>query len=169
MAKKLNNDQRRATWPLFNPYLTMSSVEIKRIALEDPLYQKERDLRNRILLRPIGIPDFGWEHNDKNSWHFVAIEDDEVIGCVVLVRLDEEATKTQLIQMAVEREFQGRGIGRMLVEQLIIFASENKVQEIQIHARDDVTAFYEQLGFETVGEPFDEVGIKHQHMLMALI
>jgi len=43
------------------------------------------------------------------------------------------------------------------------------VNEIQIHARDDVTAFYEQLGFEIVGEPFDEVGIKHQHMLMALI
>lgn len=144
----------------------MNSVSIKRITLEDPLYQQERNLRNRILLRPIGIPDFGWEHNDNSSWHFVATKDDQVIGCVVLVRLDEGATKTQLIQMAVEQEFQGHGVGRMLVEQLIAFALKNKVQEIEIHARDEVTAFYEQLGFEIVGEPFYEVGIKHRHMRM---
>ncbi len=143
----------------------MSSIEISRISMEDPLYQQERDLRNRILLRPIGIPDFGWEHNDANSWHFIASEGGKVIGCVVLVRLDQQASKTQLIQMAVEREFQGQGVGRMLVEHLITFASENRVREIQIHAREDVTAFYERLGFEIVGEPFEEVGIKHRHML----
>ena len=146
----------------------MNKVRVSRITMDDPLYQQERQLRNKILLRPIGIPDFGWEHNDSNSWHFVAAKSDRVIGCVVLVRLDEKASKTQLIQMAVEREFQGRGIGRLLVEQLIDFALKKNVREIQIHARDDVTAFYERLGFEIVGEPFEEVGIRHRHMLMRL-
>lgn len=146
----------------------MSNIEISRITLEDPLYEQERDLRNRVLLRPIGIPDFGWEHNDANSWHFIATKGGKVIGCVVLVRLDQAATKTQLIQMAVEHELQGQGVGRMLVEHLIAFASENRVREIQIHAREDVTAFYERVGFEIVGEPFEEVGIKHRHMLKQL-
>ena len=146
----------------------MKTPEIRRIEMEDPLYQQERDLRNRILLRPIGIPDFGWEKNDVNSWHFVALEGGNVIGCVVLVRLDDRGSKTQLIQMAVEKRFQGQGIGRSLVEHLIAFAQENKVSEIQIHARDDVTSFYERLGFEVVGDPFEEVGIKHRHMLMRL-
>ncbi len=147
----------------------MRKVRLKRITMDDPLYQQERELRNRVLLRPIGIPDFGWEHNDEKSWHFVAAESDRVIGCVVLVRLDERASKTQLIQMAVDKDFQGRGIGRMLVEHLIEFASENKVREIQIHAREDVTAFYERLGFKIVGKPFEEVGIRHRHMLMRLV
>lgn len=146
----------------------MSSVQIRRIMMEDPLYQQERDLRNRILLRPIGIPDFGWEHNDPKSWHFVAIVGSQVIGCVVLARLDPNGSKTQLIQMAVEAEFQGRGVGQMLVGHLIDFAADNQVQEVQIHARADVTSFYEQLGFEIVGDPFDEVGIEHRHMLMRL-
>ena len=101
----------------------MSSIKISRISMEDPFYQQERDLRNRILLRPIGIPDFGWEHNDASSWHFIASEGGKVIGCVVLVRLDQQASKTQLIQMAVEREFQGQGVGRMLVEHLIALRS----------------------------------------------
>lgn len=146
----------------------MSSVQVKRITMDDPLYQQERDLRNRILLRPIGIPDFGWEHNDGKSWHFVATEDNTVIGCVVLVRLDQQGAKTQLIQMAVEEAYQGKGVGKRLVEHLIKFAEGNEVEEIQIHARADVTIFYERLGFEITGDPFEEVGIKHRHMLMKL-
>ena len=136
--------------------------------MDDPLYQQERDLRNRILLRPIGIPDFGWEKNDARSWHFVAVKEKQVIGCVVLVRLDQEATTSQLIQMAVETEYQGRGIGRELVKELISFAREKEVKEIQIHAREDVTDFYKRLGFGIVGEPFEEVGVKHRHMTMFL-
>lgn len=136
--------------------------------MDDPLYQQERELRNRILLRPIGIPDFGWEKNDPRSWHFVAHENGRVLGCVVLVRLDPEARRTQLIQMAVETEFQGRGLGRMLVKELIRFARQQEVGEILIHSREEVTQFYERLGFQIVGEPFEEVGIRHRHMLMRL-
>lgn len=148
--------------------MKLDKVEIINITMQDPRYQDERNLRNRVLLRPIGIPDFGWEKNDSNSWHFVATNNGKVVGCVVLVRLNEEASKTQLIQMAVEQDFQGQGVGRMLVEHLIGFAREEKVAEIEIHAREDVTSFYQKLGFLIVGEPFEEVGIKHRHMLMLL-
>lgn len=146
----------------------MQGTDIRQITMESPLYQQERDLRNRILLRPIGIPDFGWEKNDTRSWHFAAVRENKVIGCVVLVRLDENGRKTQLIQMAVETEFQGHGIGRELVKELVSFARAQKVEEIQIHARIEVTAFYERLGFKIVGEPFDEAGIQHRHMIMHL-
>jgi len=146
----------------------MKGIEILQISMEHPFYQQERLLRNRILLRPIGIPDFGWEKNDPRSWHFVAVSEDRVIGCVVLVRLDKNARITQLIQMAVETEFQGQGIGKALVKELISFARDNGVEEIQIHAREEVTEFYEQLGFSVVGEPFNEAGIRHRHMLMLL-
>lgn len=73
-----------------------------------------------------------------------------------------------MIQMAVETEFQGRGLGRMLVKELIRFARQQEVGEILIHSREEVTQFYERLGFQIVGEPFEEVGIRHRHMLMRL-
>ncbi len=141
---------------------------ISRITMQDPLYQQERELRNRILLRPIGIPDYGWEMKDPNSWHFVAHENGRVLGCVLLARLDEKAQSTQLMQMAVETNLQGRGLGRRLVEELISFARKQGVREILIHSRGDVTVFYERLGFEIVGEPFEEVGVVHRNMLMRL-
>lgn len=139
-------------------------IQIKRIEIQDPLYQKERELRNRILLRPIGIPDFGWEMNDEKSWHFVALDNDELIGCVVLVPLDDQKQKAQLIQMAVDANRQGQGIGKLLVKDLIDFSKNTGILEIQIHSRSDIIPFYSHLGFEVYGEEFEEVGIKHRHM-----
>ena len=139
---------------------------ILRIGTDHPYYQQERELRNRILLRPIGIPDFGWEHHDNKSWHFVAVKGDSVIGCVVLVPTDKN--EAQLIQMAVEEEFQGSGLGSELVHHLLHFARQKGIERIEIHAREDVTGFYEKLGFETYGQVFEEVGVRHRHMQMLL-
>ena len=136
--------------------------EIIRIEMDNPLYQKERELRNQVLLRPIGIPDFGWEMNDKNSWHFVAVEDAKVIGCVILFPLNEEKSKAQLMQMAVDNSWQGKGVGKLLVQSLMAFATAVEIKEIEIHSRAEVTTFYEQLGFQVYGEEFEEVGIKHR-------
>ena len=58
----------------------MDLIIIKRISVDDPWYQSERELRNKILLRPIGIPDYGWEMHDEESWHFVALDNERVIG-----------------------------------------------------------------------------------------
>jgi predicted N-acetyltransferase YhbS len=44
-----------------------------------------------------------------------------VIGCVVLNPLNPEKTKTQLMQMAVETNQQRKGIGKLLVEELLSF------------------------------------------------
>jgi hypothetical protein len=53
-------------------------MTIQQIETDNPLYQLETDLRNRILLR--GVPDHAWEMHDHKAWHFVAIEENTVIG-----------------------------------------------------------------------------------------
>lgn len=125
---------------------------------------QEQELRNKILLRPIGIPDHAWEMHDQKSWHFVAVEDGKVIGCVVLVPLDDAKTKNQLMQMAVETGQQGKGIGKQLVKELLAFSQSMGIREIVCHARDNAVPFYKSLGFEVFGAPFEEVGILHCHM-----
>lgn len=143
-------------------------VNVQRIATSNPLYQLERDLRNRILLRPISVPDHAWEMHDEKAWHFVAIENDAVIGCVVLNPLNPEQTKTQLMQMAVETDQQGKGIGKLLVQELLSFCKSNGVTEVVCHARDYAVPFYLNLGFEIYDEPFVEVGIQHYHMRISI-
>jgi len=143
-------------------------ISIQLINTTNSLYLLEQDLRNRILLRPIGVPDHAWEMHDKKAWHFVAVENDVVIGCVVLNPLNPEKTKTQLMQMAVETNQQGKGIGKLLVKELLSFCMSNGIKEVVCHARDNAVPFYLNLGFEIYDEPFVEVGIPHEHMRISI-
>lgn len=143
-------------------------ISIQLINTTNLLYQLERELRNSILLRPIGLPNHAWEMHDEKAWHFVAVEDDKVIGCVVLVPLNPEQTKTQLMQMAVETNQQGKGIGKLLVKELLAFSKSKGIKEVTCHARDNAVPFYLSLGFEIYDEPFVEVGIQHFHMRINL-
>ena len=143
-------------------------LKIINIDMQHPLYQEERELRNKILLRPIGIPDYGWEKNDPISWHFAAVSDGKIVGCVLLVPLDEQCKKGQLIQMAVTTDWQGKGLGKQLVSTLINFAKSKDFTTIEIHSRADVTSFYEALGFSIYGDVFEEVGLQHQYLVMDL-
>ncbi|SEA95744.1 Acetyltransferase (GNAT) domain-containing protein [Flavobacterium gillisiae] len=143
-------------------------ISIQLINTTNSLYLLEQDLRNHILLRPIGVPDHAWEMHDKKAWHFVAVENDVVIGCVVLNPLNPEKTKTQLMQMAVETNQQGKGIGKLLVKELLSFCMSNGIKEVVCHARDNAVPFYLILGFEIYDEPFVEVGIPHEHMRISI-
>ena len=143
-------------------------ISVQLIGMENPLYQEESELRNKILLRPIGVPDHAWEMNDAKAWHFAALDGNLLVGCVVLVPLNERSDKAQLIQMAVETDRQRQGIGRLLAQTLLQFALERQIAEILVHARADTVEFYSKLGFETYGEAFEEVGIQHRHMRMPL-
>lgn len=137
-------------------------TRIQLIDTKDPLYQAERTLRNCVLLRPIGLPDHAWEMNDERAWHFVATDSGKVIGCVLLVPLGNH--KAQLIQMAVAEKLQGKGIGKLLVGELLRFGKTQDIREVICHARQNAIPFYARLGFELYGEPFNEVGIPHRNM-----
>ncbi|HEX8575812.1 MAG TPA: GNAT family N-acetyltransferase [Flavobacterium sp.] len=143
-------------------------VTIELINKQNPFYQGEIELRNKILLRPIGLPDHAWEMNDKKSWHFIALENNNVIGCVVLFPLDEQQSCAQLMQMAVEDDYQGKGIGKLLVLELLLFCRSQGIKEVVCHSRDTAVPFYLKLGFEIYDNPFIEVGIQHYHMKIVL-
>lgn len=138
--------------------------EIKLITTQDELYEQERQLRNKVLLRPIGLPDHAWEMNDNESWHFVALNENKLIGCVVLFPTNAEKTSAQLMQMAVDPDYQGQGIGKLLVAKLLDFSKQQGIKEVTCHSRQNVNDFYHKIGFEIYGEAFVEVGIPHNHM-----
>lgn len=132
-------------------------------------YQAERELRNSQLLRPIGIPDYGWEMHDEDSFHFVALKGNNVVGCAMLYPLVAFPGVVQLMQMAVTENLRGSGIGRGLVAFLIDFAEAEGFREVVCHSRDSAVSFYENLGFSCFGEPFIEVGILHRHMKFKIV
>ena len=137
---------------------------IRRTTVSDPQYAEERELRNAVLLRPIGQPDGAWEGRDSDAHHYLALDDGVVVGCLLCWPVEGRPGVGQLMQMAVAADRQGQGIGRHLVQRLLGDAAELGLHTVTCHARADVVGFYERLGFEVFGEPFDEVGIAHRHM-----
>jgi predicted GNAT family N-acyltransferase len=68
----------------------------------------------------------------------------------------------------VETNQQRKGIGKLLVKELLSFCNANGIKEVVCHARDNAVPFYLNLGFEIYDKPFMEVGISHSHMRIHL-
>lgn len=138
-------------------------MDIVQITLSDPRYSEEVDLRYRVLRAPLGFrrEDVQYPH-DRDSLHLVGVLEGRVVACVLF--LPELPTSGRLLQMAVEPELQGRGLGRELVRALEAEVRRRGFEEVTLHARADKVPFYERLGYAVEGEPFEEVGIPHRYM-----
>ena len=63
--------------------------------------------------------------------------------------------------MAVYEEWQGKGVGRLLVKALEEFTWKHGYGKIILHARKVALDFYTGLGYTVTGKEFTEVGIPH--------
>lgn len=148
-------------------------IDYRRITPNDALYEQERALREQVLLRPLG-KSIAWfcEHYpeiDPRAEHFVAVlshpTGERVIGCVLLIPDYPEPGAGKLMQMAVDPQRQGEGIGRRLVVELETRAfGELGLEEVFCHAQTSAAPFYARLGWESDQEEFVEAGIPHRRM-----
>ncbi len=114
----------------------------------------------------------------KQSDIFIAKQENNTIGVIVLLPLTKEAVEIKNI--AVRPAFQGQGIGRYLIAQIVQVASRNGYKSICIGTANSSIgqlSLYQQLGFEITEikrdfftdnypEPIYENGIQAKHMLM---
>jgi GNAT superfamily N-acetyltransferase len=133
-----------------------------------PQYREACALRERVLRAPLGIPLRQEDTADDASQHtLVALAGMRVAACLMLKRIDARTMK--LRQMAVDPQFQRMGLGSALVGFAEAWARSEGIDTIVLNARDEVTPFYETLGYAAEGAPFSEVGIAHQKMRKSLI
>ena len=130
---------------------------------DDPRLESERELRFRVLREPLGFSRADVVvDGEETSLHLVALDDDRVVGCVLLTPKSPRLGK--LRQMAVDPSRQGTGLGRALVLHLERELRARGFEEVELHARDHAVGFYEKLGYVKEGEPFVEVRIPHLRM-----
>lgn len=126
-------------------------------------YKKMVELRNNILLAPIGLPYYEEVlKNDSKSIHCVSFDEEEAIACCVLTDLGDGLV--QLRQMAVLDRWQRKGIGEDLIAFAEYVAKEHGFGEIMLHAQRVAENFYLKNGYTFVGEEFLEVEIPHFEM-----
>ncbi len=149
-------------------------VRILRINREHPLYEQEKDLRERGLLAPIG-KSFAWYEREYGAdearfEHFVAVIDhptgERVVGSVCLLPDHPEEGVGKLTQMVVDPQRRREGIGRKLVASFERRATgELGLMTLYCHAQLAAVPFYERLGWRIEGDEFEEAGIGHHKMV----
>ena len=150
-------------------------ITIRRISADNPFYEQAIALREQALLRPIGLDFQTWlkqfpGYEDRME-HFVAILDHptgpRVVGCAGLV-VEEDAPRGRVVQMAVDPQRQGEGIGRRLLSAVEARAiGDLGLSTLYCHAQSSAVGFYERQGWKAVDEEFEEAGIPHRVMTMA--
>lgn len=97
---------------------------------------------------------------DESSVHVLARTIDNKVP-VGTARLMQDG---RIGRVAVLSSYRKAGIGSQLMKLLLIEAEKKACDEIYLHAQTVSLAFYEKLGFQPVGEEFDEAGIPHFEM-----
>ncbi|MCK9211945.1 MAG: GNAT family N-acetyltransferase [Ignavibacteriaceae bacterium] len=138
-------------------------IEIKHIAFGGAEHKKEIDLRYKVLRQPLGL-NYTQEQLDaeKDEFHFAAFDGEKLAGCLLMKAIDKEEIKMR--QVAVDEDYQGKGVGKGLVLYSEKYATENGFSVITLHARKTAVPFYEKLGYKIVGDEFTEVTIPHFKM-----
>ena len=138
-------------------------MTLRTFQVDSKEYEQMIALRLKVLLEPIGVP-ASYINRDKEKQDILigAFEDDEIIGCCVLTKKDEDTL--QLRQMAVATEVQGTGVGAAILQFAEETAKARGYKVLMMHARDAVLDFYKKCGYDVAGDLFFEVGIPHHKM-----
>jgi GNAT superfamily N-acetyltransferase len=138
-------------------------MAIKQIDFGSPEYDQMVSLRKKILREPLGLS-FTEEElaQEKNDILIAAFDEDEILGCCVLTKFNDE--KIRLRQMAVRADMQLTGIGASIMTFAENLARDKGYNYMIMHSRDTALGFYEKIGYRVVSDEFSEVGIPHHVM-----
>jgi predicted GNAT family N-acyltransferase len=123
-----------------------------------------RSVRTQVFIHEQGVPEsLEWDGRDANAIHLIA-ETNQGLA-IGTARLLPEG---RIGRMAVLRAYRGQGVGSALLQQTLGVAGRRGLQTVELHAQVQVVPFYLRFGFEPVGEAFEEAGIAHQAMRLAV-
>ena len=95
--------------------------------------------------------------NDNTKPIFVYVMDEKVVGYVFTIIKEIMGnnllprTELYIDDLCVDREYQNKGIGRKLIEYVIEFGKENKIDSITLNVwngNDSANHLYQELGFK---------------------
>ena len=125
--------------------------EIEFGSEEYVLAKNFRDTMLRIPLGLSGLSDVDLAGEDKQI-HIAAFDGCVIVGTIVFKPLSDGLVK--LRQMAVADSWQGKGLGRQLVEFCEDMLRSRGFKRIEMTARVPAQGFYERLGYSVEGDAF---------------
>ena len=136
------------------------NVEVKKITYLDTFSVRSAVLRQG---KPIETC-FFFGDDDEETIHFGLFIDYNLIGVASIFKAQNEIfeknNQFQLRGMAILNEFQGLGFGNILLKEVCKFLETKNVEVLWFNAREKAVSFYQNFGFQVVGNSFEipEIG-----------
>lgn len=126
-------------------------MNIKHAVTEKEKNELDQLLWN-VLWKPLGLP-----RDIRQSFmlnypqiELIAVDNGNVIGGIVAICLSDD--EIEIHHIAVSFDYQGRSVGRRLVEKLIGLVELDVPITIHTYARNTSAGFFSKLGFIPTGE-----------------
>ncbi len=140
----------------------MSEFSYKLISNDREL-ESAFEVRRQVFVEEQGISeDLELDEYDQEALHMVVIGEKMIIGTARVRFLVSGQAKLE--RMAVLKHFRRRGIGSGIISFLTEELRNRQIKQVVLHAQYAVVVFYMSCGFEELGLPFWEAGIKHIKM-----
>lgn len=129
--------------------------KVKQISLKDTYPVRHKILRKG---KPIETCYFDGD-NDINTFHLGLFFEFEIIGIVSYMKNTNnefsESKQHQLRGMAILEEYQGKGLGELLVKSGEVLLKQNKCSLIWLNSRIKAVNFYKRQGYSIKGNYFE--------------
>lgn len=143
------------------------------ITTDPQLIDRAKLLLYEELFVPLQLPDTMQDELRiaGEEQYFVAIEEQEVVGVMVLVIDGKHA---ELHHAATRSSYRGQGIGKRLWQLVSAYCVERELWEIELVSRNTAISFWREAGFEEssvdwIERPeFVKHGIRHKAMKQTL-
>ncbi|MDQ2915963.1 MAG: GNAT family N-acetyltransferase [Pseudomonadota bacterium] len=123
-----------------------------------------RKVRHDVFVVEQHVPEaLEWDDADAHSIHALAVDKDEApIGCARLL------ADGHIGRVAVLAPWRRRGVGTALLRGLVEEARQRGNAGVIVNAQVAALPFYARHGFVATGDVFEEAGIRHRVMELAV-
>ncbi len=124
-------------------------------------------LRRTVFMDEQGISEADeFDDLDGAAVHLLATVDGRALGTA---RLLTDGPTGKIGRVCVLAEARGTGLGAALIRAGVAhFAERGDVERVKLSAQTHALGFYEKLGFAAYGPEYDDAGIPHRDMVLAL-
>ncbi len=143
--------------------VTNKDIQIRIIDYYSDDYRKELLLRDDVLRKPLGMSLYNDNlERDKEDIHIGAFVGEDLVGTLILTKLND--TDLKMRQVAVAVKMQSQKVGTQIVQYAESYAKSKGYENMVLNARKTAVSFYEKQGYSIISEEFLEINIPHYKM-----
>lgn len=121
-------------------------------------------IRRQVFIEEQLVPEeLEWDEYDADAIHVLVTVANQPIGCARLL-----VHQAKIGRMAVLPKWRQQGVGSTMLQALLAEAKRLGLKRIQLSAQLHAIPFYEKAGFSAYGAVYDDAGIPHRDMQLAL-